>query len=75
MRATAFELLEAVNALANGANCDTFRDIFGDRVGTHLWGKYVAFEFDLLRLYGTLDTGNRKILAAFLNTFYQVNQR
>ena len=45
------------------ANKDTFLEIFGESMGSHLWHKFHdVYDYNLLKLWCALDLSNRMIL-------------
>jgi hypothetical protein len=64
----ATEDMEKLVWFINIAGEDTFKEIFGARLGQHLWGKFSGdyMRFDLLKLWGTLDSQNREKLITYL---------
>lgn len=61
------EVLDKFAKFACLADEATFRTIFGDILGGHLWEKLVNLcQRDFLRLYSLLDYENRTKLAEYL---------
>jgi hypothetical protein len=50
----------------NDADGRTFREIFGEDMGEHLWGKFHHREHSILALWGELDLQNRAKLSEYL---------
>jgi hypothetical protein len=49
------------------ANLDIFIEIFGEKLGTHLWNKYIEdYERDMVWTYNGLDNDNRERLVKYL---------
>lgn len=54
-----YETMEKLSKFCNNSDIQTFKDIFGDRTGLHLWDKFVANHFDLIYFWQHLDSKNR----------------
>ena len=61
------EALRTLGQFRQSANRDTFREIFGQGIGEHLWWKFNK-NHDIIDLYLTLDDDNTAKLAAYLST-------
>ena len=43
-----------------------FTQAFGERVGSHLWNKFVSMDYDVIGLWSYLDGWNRKVLVSMV---------
>lgn len=61
---------QIINAI-HGAECHVtlvaFEEIFGERMGNHLWDKFVTCNRSLIRLWGQLDHTNREKLVEYID--------
>ncbi len=61
------QVLEALFTFSRDARPEDFQAIFGAHVGRHLFEKFAdQYQFDLLALWGSLDTESRARLASHL---------
>lgn len=62
-------VIERLITFENNATQLIFQEIFGERIGNHLWDKYVnSRAYSILWLYCYLDDGNRDLLVKHLST-------
>lgn len=50
---------------STNASKELFESVFGERVGAHLWDKYIDYDYDLLGLLPDLDGENMAKLALY----------
>ena len=62
------EALRTLGLFRQSATRDTFREIFGQGIGDHLWCRFVKTH-DIIDLYLTLDEDNTAKLATYLSSF------
>jgi catechol 2,3-dioxygenase-like lactoylglutathione lyase family enzyme len=61
------EIMEAVMEFFWQADREDFVEVFGERLGFHLWGKYVGWDMDALRFAAYLDSGRFEQLVDAIN--------
>jgi hypothetical protein len=60
------QLLDQLQQFTATATAADYDAAFGNSQGRRLWVRFCEYEYDLLRLYGTLDRRHREALADWL---------
>lgn len=60
------EDLDAIKDFTFSATKDVFEDIFGTRLGEHLWPRFRDHNYNLMHLWSTLDSEGKRNLIEYL---------
>ena len=62
------QLLDVIYDFSLNMNENTLTNLFGERLGKHLWSSYMSLNRDWVRWYGYLDYQNQEIICKYLDT-------